>query len=348
MRFDNYRNRPGRQADDRLAAIQEIWSIFNDNFCNIYVPNQRLTVDEQLVGYRGKIPGRTYMPSKPRKYGVKFFWLCEATTGFALHGMIYSGREENNPPHQNLANDIVMNLCSVYYGTGRDIYVDRYFTTHELVCNLLSQKLTLVGTIMSNRREISSQFKSARGRQVESTKALYDYSNGILLISYHNVLMMPYSHSDVSVTDCHSKLTIIIDYNKPKGGVEILDENCEEFNCLKKTNCWPMVINDNLINIAANNAFIVIRGVGKSSKKTEFLKRLSYQLAQLYVRKRKLIGQTKLFAERMGFIDAAPHSSQQTFQPVKRGRCSRCSMHTKSACQTCEQFICPRHRKLLK
>ena len=178
-------------------------------------------MDEQLVGYRGKIPGRTYMPSKPRKYGVKFFWLCEATTGFALHGMIYSGREENNPPHRNLANDIVMNLCFVYYGTGRDIYVDRYFTTHELVCNLLSQKLTLVGTIMSNRREIRSQFKSARGRQVESTKALYDYSNGISLISYipkqnHNVLMMPYSHSDVSITDYHSKPTIILDYNKPK------------------------------------------------------------------------------------------------------------------------------------
>ena len=68
-----------------------------------------------------------------------------------------------------------MNLYSVYYGTGRDIYVDRYFTTHGLVCNLLSQKLTLVGTIMSNRREIPSQLKWARGREVESTKALYDH-----------------------------------------------------------------------------------------------------------------------------------------------------------------------------
>ena len=273
MRFDNYRNRPGRQADDRLAAIREVWSIFNDNLRNIYVSNETLTVDEQLVGYRGKIPGRTYMPSKPRKYGVTFFWLCEATTGFALHGMIYSGREENNAPHRNLANDIVMNLCSVYYGTGRDIYVDRYFTTHELVCNLLSQKLTLVGTIMSNRREIPSQFKSARGREVESTKALYDYSNGILLISYipkrnRNVLMMSSSHSDVSITDCHSKPTVIMDYNKHKGGVDTLNENCEEFNCLRKTNCWPIVINYNLVNVATNNAFIVMRGFGKSSKKT--------------------------------------------------------------------------------
>ena len=265
---------------------------------NIYVPNETLTVNEQLVGYRGKIPGRTYMPSKPRKFGVKFFWLCEATTGFALHGIIYSGRKENNAPYRNLTNDIVMNLCSLYYGTGRNIYVDRYFTTHELVSNSLSQKLTLVGNIMSNRREILSQFKLAKGREVESTKALYDHSNGILLISYipkenRNVLMMSFSHSDVSITDCHSKSTVIMDYNKHKGEVDTLDENCEEFNCLKKTNFWPMVINCNLINVATNNAFIVMRGVRKSSKRTEFLKRLCFQLAQAYVRKRKLIGLLK-------------------------------------------------------
>ena len=93
---------------------------------NIYIPNEVLTVDEQLVGHPCKIPGRTYMPSKPRKYGVKFFWLCEATTGFALKDMIYSGREFNSEPHRNLANDIVMKLCLVYFGAGRDIFVDRY------------------------------------------------------------------------------------------------------------------------------------------------------------------------------------------------------------------------------
>ena len=152
--------------------------------------------------------------------------------------------------------------------------------------------------------------------------------------------MMSSSHSDVSIADCHSKPTII-DYDKHKGGVDTLDENCKEFNCLRKTNRWPMVINYSLINVAANNAFIVMRGVGKSSKKTEFLKRLSFQLAELYVRKRKLIGQTKLFAERMGFIDAAPHSSKRTSQLVKRGRCFRCSKHPRSARQTCKQFICP-------
>ena len=116
------------------------------------------------------------MPTKPRKYGVKFFWLCEATTGFALKGMIYSGRESGSGPHRNLASDIVIKLCSVYFGTGQDIYVDRYFTSHGLVDNFLQQNWTLIGTIMANRREVPSQFKAAKGREIESTKALYDHS----------------------------------------------------------------------------------------------------------------------------------------------------------------------------
>ena len=69
MRFDNYRNQPARQGNDRLAAIQKVWETFNSNLRKIYFLNEALTVDEQLVGYCGKIPGRTYIPTKPRKVG---------------------------------------------------------------------------------------------------------------------------------------------------------------------------------------------------------------------------------------------------------------------------------------
>ena len=222
--------------------------------------------------------------------------------------MIYSGRESDSGPHRNLANDIVIKLCSVYFGTGRDIYVDWYFTSHGLVCNLLQQNLTLIWTIMANRHEIPSQFEAAKGREIESTKALYDHSNKILLLSYvpkrnKNVLMMSSSHSSTSITDCHKKPTVITDYNERTGGVDSLDKNCEEFSCLRKTNRWPMVINYNLINVATNNAFIVMRGSGKCDRKTDFLKQLSFQLAQPYVSNRKLRDQRKVLAKKMGFID---------------------------------------------
>jgi hypothetical protein len=54
-----------------MAAINEIWDVFVRNLRLYYIPKDILTVDEQLLGYRGLIPGRTYLPSKPRKYGLK-------------------------------------------------------------------------------------------------------------------------------------------------------------------------------------------------------------------------------------------------------------------------------------
>ena len=90
--------------------------------------------------------------------------------------------------------------------------------------------------------------------------------------------MMSSSSSFVLITSCHKKPTVIMYYNKHKGEVDTLDENCEEFNCLRKTNRWPMVINYNLLNVASNNACIIMRDTGKSEKKTDFLKQLSFQL----------------------------------------------------------------------
>ena len=120
---------------------------------------------------------------------------------------------------------------------------------------------------MANQREVPSQFKAAKGREIESTKVLYDHSNNILLLPCvpkrnKNVLMMFSLHFSISITDCHKKPTVIIDCNQYNGGVDTLDKNCEEFSCLRKTNRWPMVINYNLINIATKNAFIVMKGSG--------------------------------------------------------------------------------------
>ena len=206
---------------------------------------------------------------------------------------------------------------------------------------------------MANGCEVPSQFKAAKGREVESIVALYDHCNKILLLSYapkrnKNMLMMSSSHSSISIKDCHKKPTVITDYNQHKGGVDNLDENCEDFSRLRKTNRWPMVINYDSINAATNNAFIVMRGSGKCDWKTDFLKQLSFQLAQPYVRNRKLRGETKVLAEKMGFIDATFNSINHTVQSIKRGGCYRCDKHTPLARLVCRRRVCPQHRKIPK
>ena len=75
----------------------------------IYNPGECITVDKQLTRYRGRIPGRTYISSKERKYGLKIFWACESNTGYALNAIVYVGKEGNRI-HHNLAQDIVLKV----------------------------------------------------------------------------------------------------------------------------------------------------------------------------------------------------------------------------------------------
>ena len=87
--FDNYRDHTARLQSDHLAAFCEVWNKLMSNLQRFYVADDTLTVDEQfLVGDRGKIPDRTNIPSKPSKYGIEIFWLCEAEGGFPLNANI--------------------------------------------------------------------------------------------------------------------------------------------------------------------------------------------------------------------------------------------------------------------
>ena len=49
--------------------------------------------------------------------------LIQATTDFPMNGTMYTGIAADSASHKNLANDLMMNLCFVYFETGRDIYI---------------------------------------------------------------------------------------------------------------------------------------------------------------------------------------------------------------------------------
>ena len=153
LRFDNWHTREERKVHNKFAAIAEIWNIFLINLRRGYIPDDCITVDEQLVGYRGRISGRTYITSKPRKYGLKMFWACESSSQYALNGIPYGGRE-GDQIHRNLVPDIVMQLLEPYFGTGRDVSTDNFFYKLQSCQTAPAENLTLLGTTRRHRREV--------------------------------------------------------------------------------------------------------------------------------------------------------------------------------------------------
>ena len=97
LRFDNPVTRQERRAVDKFAPIRKIFDMFNENCRRLYSPGDCMTVDEQLLGFRGKCPFRMYIPSKPNKYGIKLIMICDNNSKYMLTAIPYLGKEESRP-----------------------------------------------------------------------------------------------------------------------------------------------------------------------------------------------------------------------------------------------------------
>jgi hypothetical protein len=67
------------------------------NLLRHYRPGTNLTIDEQLMPFRGRCGFIQYLPAKPDKYGIKFFWIVDSQNCFPLKGTPYLGKEGRNP-----------------------------------------------------------------------------------------------------------------------------------------------------------------------------------------------------------------------------------------------------------
>jgi hypothetical protein len=183
IRFDDIETRVNRRATDKLAGIRSVFEHFVENCKANYIASENVTIDETLVGFRGRAPFRQYIPSKPSKYGIKIFALCDAETFYTLNLEIYAGKQPDGPfAVSNSPHDVVLRLITPIENTGRNLTVDNWFSSVYLLRKLLEKKITMVSTIRKNKREIPTEFVDVKNRELYSTKA--GYQQDAMLLSY--------------------------------------------------------------------------------------------------------------------------------------------------------------------
>ncbi|XP_064115031.1 uncharacterized protein LOC135221137 [Macrobrachium nipponense] len=75
LRFNHSAIRAERVRTDHLAPIQKLFDHVVANCRKKYSQGPHLTVDEQLIPFRGRCPFRMYIPSKPASCSVALFSL---------------------------------------------------------------------------------------------------------------------------------------------------------------------------------------------------------------------------------------------------------------------------------
>ena len=170
LRFDNAADRRQRRQTDKLAPIREVFDMWEKTLEDAFVPYENLTVDEQLLTFRGRCPFKQYIPSKPGKYGVKFWMLSDNKTSYVCRLQVYTGRQVGQARESNQGERVVLDLCERLKGSGRNITCDNFFTSMQLLQKLKKDKLTLLGTVRKNRVEIPPELLVTKGREEFSSK----------------------------------------------------------------------------------------------------------------------------------------------------------------------------------
>ena len=224
-----------------------------------------------------------------------------------------------------------------------------------------NKKLTLVGTMKQNKREIPHEFKPARQRDENSS--IFGFTKDLTLVSYvpkknKSVVFLSSLHHDSAICSDSGKLEIIEFYNKTKGVVDMLDETCAMYTIQRATRRWTMVMLYGMISIAVVNALVIYAHnmrkdqPEKKTKRKDFLFRIAHDLVTPFVTKRyklsSLPRNIKTAIVMCGFVSDSEEDTMQDpedYEAIsrKRGRrhvCSR-SRDVKT------QFVCKDHMSVI-
>jgi len=64
-----------------------------NEFTQAYIPGCKLAVDEAMIGFKGRLFLKQYLPGKPTKRGIKAWGVADSANGYLLKCDIYKGKK---------------------------------------------------------------------------------------------------------------------------------------------------------------------------------------------------------------------------------------------------------------
>ncbi len=263
LKFLRFDDRLERNKSDRLAPIRHIFDSFVKQLPKNFIPGENVTVDEQLVPFRGRCSFVQYMPKKPAKYCLKFWVLSDVDTRYVLALDLYAGKV-GNTVQRNLSTNIVLRLIDQLPNNvkqGRNVTYDRYFSDFNLAKALLERKMTSIGVVDHKRAFVPNELKVVR-KVLHSSWFYFSGSN--MILSYQAkekkppVIVLSTLHEFPEVFDDEKRMPVMIhDYNQTKIGVDVIDQCINNYTVRRISRRWPMLVFFNTIDIAAINTMTI-------------------------------------------------------------------------------------------
>jgi hypothetical protein len=134
--------------------------LLNERFAEYWSPFPNASLDEAMVGFKGRSWLVQYMRDKPCKWGFKVWILACALTGYVNHLEVYQGSRRKlqqdgsykKVGEKHMVAKLVGRMA-IRLPRGSHIFMDRYFTSPVIFAELWNKYgIACTGTCMSNRK----------------------------------------------------------------------------------------------------------------------------------------------------------------------------------------------------
>lgn len=266
----------GEPGYDRCFKIRAMLDILIPKWQSVFHIDKCTSVDECMIGFKGRIYMKQYMPKKPIKWGLKGWVLAGSNTGFVNNWQLYTGKE-GDAVEVNLGQKVVSRLTQIL-SEGHEVYCDNYFTSYELLDALKARGIACCGTVKANRTSNPQEIKDFTAKKgkacLKELSPIFKRCGDILALGWYDkrpVTMLSSNHtSEMIVKQMRdgdsetgfrqvTKPQAVEKYNQNMGGVDLNDQLNSYSNIIRKSMKWWKKIFFHLLVTAMSNAYIMYK-----------------------------------------------------------------------------------------
>ena len=133
----------GEPNHDKRFKVRPFLDAVVKNLREEHRPKQNLSVDEAMVGFKGQLSIKQYLPTKPVKRGIKIWECADSSNSYVCNFQVDTGKQGGGMTEHSLRYHVVCELMEPFLHKYHHVFCDNFFTSIPLACDLLREQTCL-------------------------------------------------------------------------------------------------------------------------------------------------------------------------------------------------------------
>ena len=135
---DNNKYDPNNANRDQLFRVGPLVEHLVTKSKEVYTLSKIISIDEELMLWKGHLQFKQYIPKKHSRFGIKYFSLCEAAV-YMWNSFVCPGNKKNVSEEESrlgISGSVILKLMSELYHKGYHADMNNWYTSEKLFKHL--------------------------------------------------------------------------------------------------------------------------------------------------------------------------------------------------------------------